>query len=221
MPSKSKELFSTLTFQHGILDAKTSEKVLSYFKTNLKDYNHLYVVRERGATGKNNHIHVYASLVKPKRTDSFSRTMRSFYAGLVTNRYTVKTLVEKDPVYRVGCYMQKEVDNLVLLKHNISPENLRGQYQARKLAATDLLKTKNNRQYTINQLPSVYITYCDQKSLDYSSFVSNFSDMIRDGYITCSQMKNLSLVKDYVFVLKGCDVDDVYLRNKRELKSML
>ncbi len=205
-------LFSTITFKDGIPDEGYAERLTKYL-SNSKKFAKYVVVGEKGAYGKNNHYHLYIVPVRTIRTDSFTRSLRNLYNDTsYLNRHTVRTLVEKDPIYRLGYYMQKEQDHEVVCVKDIDMKAYKVEYQKRETTAQKLLIRKNARKYTIDQLPSVYLAYCDANKKDYKDFSRNFAELIRDGVITTSQVLKLRSVRIVVNVLKGADLDpEIYL----------
>lgn len=207
MRTKTNQIFSTITFQDGEIPQGFSELLITYFVNHSTSY---VIIQETGAYGKNNHYHVFSRLKRESGTDTITRAVRKLYPNTINqNRHTVLTKVESDPIYRLGYYFQKEVNYIMVSKSDdIDLNNYKTLYNNRQSLANKILKTANNKQYTINQLPSVYLAYCDEKAMDYHEYAKVFSMMIRDGYIQVSQLKNLKWVKLQISILKGEDLED-------------
>ncbi len=201
---KTKNMFSTITFQNGNLDKDIIKNLLEY----IKNESCYLLIEETGAYGKNNHLHLYIELKKARRTDHFSLSIKKLYSDKsYHNRYTVKTLSENDKIYRIGYYLQKEPDSI---KHGTKAVDLflfKAQYIARETTAQKLLIRKNRRQYTINELPSLYMARCNaDPTLTPSNFEKNYMDMYRDGLITTTQLKSLRWVTVGIKALQGIEL---------------
>lgn len=205
---KSRYIFTTLTFKDGKIPTGFLDSLRTLLSKKFNTTRHV-VVEETGSYGKNNHLHLYMELVRERRTDSITRTFKSLYVDVnYVNRYTVRTQVEPDPIYRLGYYFVKEPDYVLHYAQQLSLEAYVTAYNERKSRSQSLITTKNNTKYTINQLPSAYLAYCDSKSLERTQYLKNMSNMIRDGYITCTQLRHLKTVVRFVEVLLGDDLVD-------------
>lgn len=204
------QIFSTITFQDGEIPEGFTELLVTYIKNRSSSY---VIIQESGAYGKNNHFHVFSRLKRESGTDTITRALRKLYPNNInTNRHTVLTKVETDPIYRLGYYFQKEVNYILQSKSDdIDLANYKQLYNNRQSLASKILKTANNQTYTINQLPSVYLAYCDEHKLNYEEYPHNFSMMIRDGYIQVSQLKQLKWIRIQIDVLKGHDIPECIL----------
>lgn len=196
--------FSTLTFEAG--------EIPTGFENSFKEFVNkksvaCIAVRESGRHGSNSHYHMYIVLKNATGTDTLTRSLRGLYPReLGTNRYTVLTKIEKDPIYRIGCYFTKESDSEIIIRNNIDLEFYKSEWIKRKTLSTTLIKQKNNIRYTVNQLPSVYVAYCDTKELQWDQFEYNFASMYRDGYIQVTQLKQLKYVKVAIEMMKGANL---------------
>lgn len=195
--------FSTITFKDGIPETKYETKLINYLESK-KGLDRFVVVAETGAYGKNNHYHVYLEYNKTLRTDSITRSFKNLYEDKTyINRYTVKTLKEKDPIYRLGYYFQKEHDHRVIALRKVNLELYKKEYRSRESISTMLLKSKNHKRYSLNELPSVYLAYCDSHKLDRKDYAENFSEMIRDGIVTFTQSRHIPEMINFIAVLQG------------------
>ncbi len=204
---KGNIFFSTITFKGGEL----SPIVLTKIKQELlhKRYQLYILIEETGAYGKNHHLHLYCEFNgSSKRTDHFTTKIRKFYPNdSISNRYTVRTQIEKDKIFRLGYYFQKETGYLVQCSKNVDLVAYKKAFIERSTTAQKLLVNKNKRLYTLNQLPSVYLAYCDQHKLEKDCFRTNYSKMIRDGLISTLQLGKLRYVTEMVNVLQGSELD--------------
>lgn len=193
--------FTTLTFQDGEIPTGFEESFKTYID---KRAVACCAVRESGKYGGNSHYHMYIVFRNVCSTDSFTRSLRNLYPkGLDTGRYTVLTLKEKDPLYRIGYYFTKEADFVKVFVKNLNMDYYIEEYKKRRTLAQSLIGEKNYTKYKLNELPSVYLVYCHGQDLKYNDFEYNYGCMIRDGFITLSQIKHLKYVTEYVNVLKG------------------
>lgn len=205
--TKSKDVFTTITFQGGI-----GNEHMESFENKLKEYyekNYVlfFVVQEHGAYGTNAHYHSYGRLKREVRTDNVSSAIRKLYPETIeTNRHTVLTKQEHDPIYRVGCYLVKEADSRIVCQKGVDVNDYKRKYIEKQTLATSLLKNKNNQIYTVNQLPSVYIAFSDSHGIDWKQYEKIFAMMFRDNMIKTSQLKSLKWVKLAIQVLKGEDI---------------
>ncbi len=203
---KSKELFSTITFKDNLFD----DQVLLKIKAELLStkYVSYCLIQETGAYGKNNHLHLYVELFRAVRTDHFTAKLRKYYSpDSTTNRYTVKTLKEKDKIYRLGYYFQKEQDKVLHCHKNVDLDAYAREYTLRETTAQKLIIRKNHTHYTLNQLPSVYLAYCDSNKLDRNDYSKVYAHMFRDGYITVTQFSRLKYVTHGLKLLIDIDMN--------------
>lgn len=202
--------FVTLTFPNGEIPTGFEELFKAYVD---KKATACCAVRESGKYGGNSHYHMYIVLRNACGTDSLTRSLRGMYPKeLGTNRFTVLTLKEKDPIYRIGCYFAKETDSERIILKNINMEYYIEEWNKRKTLSTMLLKEKNFVKYSINQLPSVYLAYCDSHELPYDKYEIVFAEMYRDGKIQVSQFKQLKYVRVAVDMLKGGNLPENLLQ---------
>lgn len=193
--------FITVTFQGGEIPEGIEDKIKEYLD---KKTVAMAMVQHYGKYGGNNHFHIYYVLRNKTGTDTITRAIGNMYPKeLERNRYTILNKFEKDPIYRIGYYLWHESDARTIYVKNINPEYYKEEWKKRQTLATSLLKNKNNMRYTQNQLPSVYLAYCDEKGLSYKEYRDVFSKMYRDGYIQNTQLKNLKYVRLGVELLKG------------------
>lgn len=171
-------------------------------------------VIETGAYGKNNHIHAYLEFDRPVRTDNITTKIKSWYSDQgVTNRYTVKTLKETDPIYRIGHYIQKESDHKIIHNKLIDLKAYASMYQTRQGLSDKLFRIKNFRKIKIDEIPSFYMAYCDNNLLDRGQIVPNLALMIGDGLLQPTQIRALKSCIVVINCLLSPELGETSLEN--------
>lgn len=187
-------IFTTITFKDGAYESRVEQETLNEIGKISDNY---CAVKELGSYGTNPHLHIYAELKQPKRTDKVTDRIKKVYKklGIYTNRRTIRTLKETDPIYRIGYYFQKEEKHEIIFQKGINFQNFKEKYIARQSLSEKLIKKPNYKTYTVNELPTVYFAYCDSNKLDRNDIYSNVASMIRDDIIQVNQFRSLRSVK--------------------------
>lgn len=192
--TNTKRFFTTLTFVEGEYDTEVEKASLELSQ---EFCTRFCAVKELGSYGTNPHLHIYGELKLGKRTDKITDRYKKAYKAnnIFLNRYTIKTIQEKDPIYRIGHYMQKELLSEKIATKDIDWKIYNDRFNARQNLAHKLIKQPSYRRFKIDELPAAYIAYCDCNKLDRQDIICNLAKMVNDDYIQVSQFRQLKNVR--------------------------